>query len=130
MTDRSGTEASLSGLSGVALGLRLVLEIAGVISLAWWGINTGSDDLSRAGLAIAAAGGLIVVWALIVAPKARNPIALPTRMLIGSALLLVAARALWVVGPELLGIVFAVLVVIDTLVIVWLDREPAATRPD
>jgi hypothetical protein len=130
MSDRPGPGVSLGGLSGIALTVRFLLEIAGVVALAWWGINTGSDDLSRAAYAIGASGGLVIIWALVVAPKARNPIALPTRLLIGSALLLVAARALWVVGPEVLGMVFAVLVVLDTLVLVWLDRPPAATPPD
>ena len=51
-----------------ALALRFLLEVAGVAALAWWGIRTGGDDVSRTLLAVVAAGGLMVVWAFLVAP--------------------------------------------------------------
>lgn len=112
----------------VALAGRFLLELAGVAALVWWGIKVGTDDISRAGLALLAGGGLILVWALVVAPKARNPLPPLTRWLIGTVLLMVAAVALWTVGEEELAVVFAVLVGIDTAVLLWLDtrRGPGA----
>lgn len=107
----------------VALAGRFLLELAGVAALAWWGIKVGTDDISRAVLAVLAGGGLIVVWALVVAPKARNPLPPLTRWLIGTVLLMVAAVALWVVGPQELAILFAVLVAIDTAVLLWIDTQ-------
>lgn len=122
--DRARTEwERMEGLEKGALVLRFLLEVAGVAALAWWGIKAGSDDLSRAGLAIIAAGGLIVIWALVVAPKARNPLSPTTRWLIGTVLLMVAAVALWTVGPQELAILFAVLVAIDTAILLWIDTH-------
>jgi Na+/melibiose symporter-like transporter len=107
----------------VALAGRFLLEIAGVAALAWWGIKVGTDDISRAGLALLAGGALVVIWALVVAPKARNPLSPMTRWLIGTVLLMVAAVALWVVGPQELAILYALLVGIDTALLLWLDMR-------
>jgi Na+/melibiose symporter-like transporter len=115
--------ARMTGLQQGALVLRFLLEVVGVMALAWWGIKVGTDDLSRAGLAILAGGALIVVWALVVAPKARNPLSPTTRWLIGTALLMVAAVALWTVGPQELAVLFAALVAIDTVVLLWIDTH-------
>lgn len=105
----------------LALALRFLLEVAGVAALAWWGIRTGSDDVSRTLLAVVAAGGLIIVWALLVAPKARNPLSPLTRWLLGTVLLMLAAVALWTAGAPEAALVFGALVAVDTAVLLWLD---------
>lgn len=116
----------ISGVAGAAYALRLLLELAGLVAVAWWGIQTGSDSLSRAVLAIGAAALLAVSWGLVVAPRARNDLKPRTRWIVGSVLLLVAAGMLWVVGPAVLAVIFAVLIVIDTIVVLRLDRDPAS----
>jgi hypothetical protein len=113
----------MESLEKGALVLRFLLEVAGVAALVWWGIKVGTDDISRAGLAIAAGGGLIVIWALVVAPKARNPLSPMTRWLIGTVLLMLAAVALWTVGPQELAYVYAALVAIDTVMLLWIDTH-------
>lgn len=113
----------MQGVEGIALVGRFLLEIAAVAALAWWGIKVGTDDLSRAGLAIFAAVLFIVVWALVVAPKARNPLSPTTRWLIGTGLLMIAVVALWTVGPVELAILFGILVVLDTAVLLWYDFQ-------
>jgi hypothetical protein len=122
--ERARTEwERMESLEKGALVLRFLLEVAGVAALAWWGIKVGTDDMSRGGLAILAGVGFIVIWALIVAPKARNPLSPTTRWLIGTVLLMVAAVALWTVGPQELAILFAVLVAIDTALLLWIDTH-------
>ncbi len=113
---------------GVAAVLRFLLELAGVAAVAIWGIRTGSDDATRAILAMGASALLILVWAIVVAPKARNPLAPRVRWLIGSGLLLLAAAALWSVGSPVAAGLFAVLIVVDTVAILALDR-PASSGP-
>ena len=113
----------MAGLEQGALVLRFLLEVAGVAALVWWGIKVGTDDISRAGLAVIAGGALILIWALVVAPKARNPLSPMTRWLIGTVLLMIAAVALWTVGPQELAILFAVLVAIDTAILLWIDTH-------
>ena len=122
--ERARTEwERMEGFEKGALVLRFLLEVAGVAALVWWGIKVGTDDISRAGLAILAGIGFIVIWALIVAPKARNPLSPTTRWLIGTVLLMLAAVALWTVGPQEVAILFAVLVAIDTALLLWIDTH-------
>jgi len=121
-------DVRLRGVSGIALTLRFLLELGGVAALAWWGIQTGTDEVSRALLAIGAAGLLIVIWGVVVAPKARNRLAPRVRWLIGSGLLLAAAVALWVAGSPVAATVFAILIVVDTIILLALDRT-TAVRP-
>ena len=123
MSDQADGMGRMRGAEGLALTLRFVLEIGAVAALAWWGIKVGTDDLSRAGLAIFAAVLFIVVWALVVAPKARNPLSPMTRWLIGTGLLLLAVVALWTVGPVELAILFGILVVLDTAALLWFDFQ-------
>jgi hypothetical protein len=122
----TANEPELKGAMGVAAVLRFLLELAGIAALAVWGIRTGSDDVSSAVLALGAAGLLIVLWAIIVAPKARNPLTPHVRWLIGSGLLLVAAAALWSVGLSIAAVLFAVLNVVDTIAMLTLDRAASS----
>jgi Protein of unknown function (DUF2568) len=95
------------------LGLRFLLELAGIVALAYWGWAAAEPPL-RYLLALVAPAVLIVVWALVVAPKANNSIPQPTRMVIGSVLLLLAAGALALAGQPLVAAGFAILIVANT----------------
>ena len=96
------------------LGLRFLLELAGVAALGYWGVNASSEPLTQAALGLGAPLGLIAVWALVVAPKATNGVAPAHRIVIGSALLLVAAVALGLAGRPAVAAGFALLVVANT----------------
>jgi Protein of unknown function (DUF2568) len=97
----------------VNLGIRLLVELAGVVAAAAWGLHASPDPLVGVLLAAGAAAALIVTWALIVAPNARNRIPQSRRDLIGTGLLLVAASALAVAGQPALALVFAAVVVLN-----------------
>jgi Na+/melibiose symporter-like transporter len=115
----SAEDADLHGVRGVAAVGRFLLELAGLGALAYWGIQTGADELTRALLAILAAGSLIALWAVIVAPTTKNRVSQRARLWIGSGLLMVSAVALWLVGAPVAAVVLAALIAMDTLV---LDR--------
>ena len=73
---------------------------------------------------------MIVVWALVVAPKATNPLTQTQRDLIGTGLLLIAASALAVAGQPAIALGFATVVVIDWLIIMAIGPEAVAVvRP-
>lgn len=97
----------------VNLGIRFLVELAGVVALAAWGLHASSEPLVAALLGAGAAAALVVTWALIVAPNARNRIPQSSRNLIGTGLLLVAASALSVAGQPALAIVFAAVVAVN-----------------
>jgi hypothetical protein len=94
--------------------LRFALEITGIAALAIWGWSAGGDGPLRFVLAVGAPLVLIVIWAVLIAPKSDSPLPPTPRMLVGSGLLLVAAGALWVAGHREAAAVFAVLDVVNT----------------
>jgi hypothetical protein len=100
--------------------LRFALELAGVAALAVWGWVAGGSGLFRYILAIGAPLLLIVVWALFIAPNSDSPLAPTLRALAGSGLLLVAALLLWLVGFRVAAVVFAVLIVVNTILMLVL----------
>jgi hypothetical protein len=105
---------------------RFVLELAGVGAIAYAGFQLAGPHPWRVLVAIGGALALVVVWALVVAPNADNPIAPPARVLIGSGLLLLAAGGLALADRPVLASVLAVAVVVNTgLLFVLGDRLPA-----
>ncbi|MDQ3870650.1 MAG: YrdB family protein [Chloroflexota bacterium] len=96
------------------LALRFLLELGAIVAVAYWGYYTGPGGL-RWVLAVGAPVVLIVVWALVIAPGAGEPIPQQARALLGSAVLLAAAAALYVVGQTTAALVFAALIVLNTV---------------
>jgi hypothetical protein len=95
--------------------LRFALELTGIAALAVWGWTAGGPGPLRFVLAIAAPLALIVVWALLIAPNGNSPLPPTPRMVAGSVLLLVAAGALAAAGHPRPAAVFAILVVVNTV---------------
>ena len=113
-----------------ALAIRSIVELLGVVALAYWGWQTGPEGIGRIVLAVGAAVALIVVWAFVVAPKADNALSQPVRDIIGTVLLLMAAGGLAAAGQPGLGVVFAAVVVIDWLATVVIGPDALrALRP-
>jgi hypothetical protein len=109
------------------LALRFLLELAGVASVAWWGYQLSADGVPRIALAVAAPIVFVLAWWRVVAPRAVNPIPQPTRVLIGTALLLLAAVALWSAGQPLLAGIFAALVLVNAALMPVLGTQPHDT---
>jgi len=106
------------GIGMAALAIRFLVEVLGIVAVAFWGWQTGPDGIGRIALAVGAAVGLIIVWAFVVAPKADDPLSQQARDIIGTGLLLVAAAGLAVAGQLRLAVVFAVVIVVDWLALV------------
>jgi hypothetical protein len=104
------------------LALRFLLELAGVASLAYWGFHASGSTPVRIALAIAAPAVLVVVWAIVVAPGAENALPQFQRMVIGTALLELAAVALAVAGQRTAGIVLGVLILVNAVLMAVLGE--------
>jgi hypothetical protein len=112
-----------------ALAVRFLVEVIGIGAVGYWGFQA-VDGTGRVALGLGAALALIVVWALVVAPKATNPLTQTQRDLIGTGLLLIAAAALGMAGQPAIALAFAVVVVIDWLILVVLGPSAVdAVRP-
>jgi hypothetical protein len=94
---------------------RFALELVGIVAAGWWGFHASDHPILRWVLGIAVPLALILVWAFVVAPKADNPIDPIVRMLIGSAVLLIAAMGLYATEQRTPALAFAGLIVLNTL---------------
>jgi hypothetical protein len=94
--------------------IRFLLELGGVVALAYWGVVASPDLPTRALLAVGAPAALVVVWALFIAPRAVFPMPRLAQALAGGVLLEIAAVALVVAGQPVIGIAFGGLIAIDT----------------
>ncbi len=105
------------------LALRFLLELGGLAALAWasWQLSGGAW---RWLAVIAAPLALAVLWGLVVAPNAPNPLAPQVRELVGSALLLGVAAVLALSGRPVPAAAYAALVVVNTVLLAW-TADPA-----
>ena len=107
-------------MATINLGVRFLVELAGVVAVAAWGLHASPEPLVAALLGAGAAA------ALIVAPNARNRIPQSRRDLVGTGLLLVAAAALSVAGQPALALVFAALVVVNQVLLIVFRADARA----
>ena len=99
------------------LAIRFLVEVLGLIGLGYWGVTAPVDTPWRIGLGIGAPLVLAIVWALVVAPNADNPLPLRARELIGTALLVLVAGMLVPAGQPGWGIALAAVVIVDQALI-------------
>jgi hypothetical protein len=109
----------LTPLRAASAGLRFLLELAGLAAVAYWGVAVGDGLLQQVALAVGAVVLLAGVWGLFVAPKAVRRLDDPMRLAVELVVFGVAAVALVSIGQVLVGVVFALLVVVSE-VAVWL----------
>ena len=117
----------MSGLRGVTLTVRFLCELAMLAALAYWGFTVG-DGATAWVLGIGAPLLAAVVWGAWVAPKARWPVSLPTRVVIELVLFGAAVGALAVAGQPLVAVVLAVAALASSLLIASQERQ-ATDRP-
>ncbi len=93
------------------LAIRFFVELAGFVAF-----GVAASQLAGGPVAgIVASVAVIAVWAVLVAPKARNSLSQPQRDNIGTAVLLLGAAALVVANLALAGIGLAVIVILNAI---------------
>jgi len=92
------------------LTIRFIVELIGIAAFGYWGLQVAGPLLAVAALAIA-----IVVWAVVVAPKAGNRLSQAQRDVVGTAILLVASVALAAVGLSAAAVGLAVVVILNAI---------------
>ena len=92
------------------LTIRFIVELAGIAAFGYWGLQVGGPALAAVAVAIA-----VVVWGVVVAPKARNRLSQEQRDIVGTAILLLAAASLVLVGQPLAGVGLAVVVILNAI---------------
>lgn len=102
-------------MKAINLALRFLLELASIAGLAIWGWRAGGTGLPAVALAIAAPAVLVVIWGILLAPKATtSPLPIRWRTLAGGIVMLVVAGFVAVAGEPFAAGVLGALVVINT----------------
>jgi hypothetical protein len=104
-------------IKGANLALRFLLELCALIALGYWGFATGSGAIAKVVLCIGAPLVAAVVWGVFVAPRA--PVELPGVLVLLLQVLVFgsAAAGLATTGHRTLALMFAVVVVINAILI-------------
>ncbi|MFN8473068.1 MAG: YrdB family protein [Anaerolineae bacterium] len=108
------------------LAVRFILELCALAALAYWGFQSGDSLLMKLFLGIGAPLLAAAVWGAFIAPKAWRRLADPWRLLLELVVWLAAIAALVAAGQPTLAVVFAVVLVVSTiLMFVWGQRNVA-----
>jgi hypothetical protein len=97
----------------VALGLRFVLELCAVASVAAWGWHLADVVALQLLLSVVAAAVVVVVWGTFVSPRARYPVPDPAWLVIEVLVFLAAAVALLAIDDPIGGVVLLVVYGLD-----------------
>jgi hypothetical protein len=107
--------------------LRFLLELCALAAVAYWGSRVSSSTVVNVVVAIAAPLAVATVWGIWLAPNSSTRLDPPARTLLELAVLAAAVAALIAVDAPLLGVLLAVVAVINGLLLhLWgLDDERA-----
>lgn len=94
--------------------LALVIELAALAILAWWGFATGGPVAVRILLAIATPAAAAVLWGLFAAPRARFRPPLAGVLAVKALVLLGAAASLAALAHPVAATIMAIIVIANT----------------
>ncbi len=104
-------------------GLRFALEVALIVSVAYWGFLEQTGVVQWV-LGVGAPLLVVVVWGRFIAPKASHPTRDPVRLLLEVAVFGVGIAALLAADRTAFGLVFAALVLVHLSLTFALDQRP------
>lgn len=110
-------------MRSLALTAKFLLELCALAALAYWGAVTGPLVVNVL-LGIAAPLVAATVWGTWAAPRSSRRLAGTARLAVESAVFAAAALALVAARAPLLALIFAVVVVVDTVAL-WSFGEYA-----
>lgn len=112
-------------MHAVNLVLRFVLELFGFAAVAYAAAQIPDNWLASLLAATGAAGALIALWAVVVAPRATSGLTQPQKDIIGTILLLLAGVALGLTGQVGLAVAFGAVVVVNAVLLFAFRKEAA-----
>jgi hypothetical protein len=105
----------MGGLRGLLLAIRFLLELALIVSLAYWGLRLDTGLAVRLIAGLGAAVVAIGVWGRWVAPKAPRQLEDPARFVVEVVLFACAAIGLGHGGQWMLGVLLFSVYVVDRI---------------
>lgn len=110
----------LTTLKNANLALAFFLELGVLAALGYWGFYTGQGTLAKIGLGIGAPAVAVVVWGLFGAPRSAWRLRGLRFLILRVIFFGSAAVALFAASQAVLGVVFALVFVVNLVLIsVW-----------
>ena len=109
--DLSATTAGGGPARSALLAVRFAIEIATVAVLAWAGASASAGLGVRIVLAIGLPAVMMVIWGLVMAPRARRRLREPARLIAEVVIFLGSAAGLAAAGRVLPAVIYAVIAV-------------------
>lgn len=107
-------------LKWINLALTFVLELSLLAAYAYWGFHAGKTPVMKVILGIGAPLLAVVIWGAIMAPKSPMKLQGAAYLVVKCVLFSLAVAALIAAGQTPLGIILAVVFVINTILLyVW-----------
>jgi len=97
--------------------LAFLLEVAALVAVGMWGYHVGPGTAAKLGLAVGLPVVVAVVWGLFAAPRAVVKLPLAGVLAVKAVVFAAAAVALYAAGHPVPALVFAVVVVANTVVL-------------
>jgi len=107
----------LTMIKNANLALAFFLELGVLVALGYWGFQTGPTTIARIGLGIGAPLVAVVVWGMFGAPTAVWHLNGPWRLILEVVWFGSAAVALFAAGLPVLSVAFALVFVLNSVLI-------------
>jgi hypothetical protein len=117
----------MSLLKNANLGLAFLLELVALGSFAYWGFNASGSSVLNIVLGVGTPILAIVLWGVFAAPRSERRLRGSAYLAFKVVFFALAILALIAAGSITLGLIFAVVFVINTgLAYVWQQEDAAA----
>ena len=113
---------ALTIIKNANLALAFFLELGVLAALGYWGFQTGQGTIAKVGLGLGAPVLAVVVWWLFGAPQAMWHLNGIFRLLLEVIFFGSAAVALFAASQHVLGVAFALLFVLNTVLVSLLGQ--------
>jgi Protein of unknown function (DUF2568) len=113
---------ALTIIKNANLALAFFLELGVLVALGYWGFQTGQGTIAKIGLGIGASVLAVVIWWLFGAPQAMWHLNGVFRLLLEVIFFGSAAVALYAAGQHVMGVAFALLFVLNTVLVSLLEQ--------
>ncbi len=105
----------LTIIKNANLALAFFLELGVLAALGYWGFQTGQGTIARIALGIGAPAVAVMLWGLFGAPQAVWHLNSASHLLLEVIFFGSAAVALFTAGQHVLGVAFALVFVLNTV---------------
>jgi hypothetical protein len=108
-------------IKGIIASIFFLLELSMLASFVYWGFHIGKGLFLKILIGIGTPILVAFIWGTFIAPKATFPVTVPITIILQSILFGLAAAALFFSGKGSLALIFAIVVIIEMVLMYVLE---------